>query len=541
MLELMRRLDAKLTAITLGPKYDMFPGFGWDYDIRMRSILKKTILLKEFKEQFDTCGLEEAYDHTKHICTDPDNPLYYFQVEFLVDVLTDQPEPDLNVHTTFFPKPENITPPHRVHTGSEDDGLHFCIDEWSEAAAPFWNSWVREEMLANVNDRLTAFGSLARDGSEMVRWRKNSDGAATFAQDLIWYAQRFRHGRVGAGEHFYIAYISTDRDTLSTQSVVMAVGVFVAEESLYSTMGITKSFRLDMCDTMHAERWMLEVGFTSQELEAQIQLLKSTRGKLKGSSAIKMHEFVANFVAERFPSNKGLFFRPNGVMRKLMVQNFADYDIGSDKDAINRKWITENKLASMDPDCTDCTPSILQRPANVVIRQEQPLPHPFWEPPSAFPHPDYFLNMHLPLMFVPIQQMRSRAPKQIAQQVEIARKHFKHNAKWRKELLERIATIKSSRGLSVHTLFSIDDLRDPTAATKATESILLAVFEGATITQTDKKHELAHDGFTYSIRFEDTRVTIQRMPEDKYMIYLPDTQMTDLVWESPLHSMVDDN
>ena len=221
-------------------------------------------------------------------------------------------------------------------------------------------------------------------------------------------------------------------------------------------------------------------------------------------------------------------------MRKLMVQNFADYDIGSDKDAINRKWITENKLASMDPDCTDCTPSILQRPANVVIRQEQPLPHPFWEPPSAFPHPDYFLNMHLPLMFVPIQQMRSRAPKQIAQQVEIARKHFKHNAKWRKELLERIATIKSSRGLSVHTLFSIDDLRDPTAATKATESILLAVFEGATIA--DKTHELTHDGFTYSIGIEDARVTIQRM------IHLPDTQMTDFaLWESPLHSMVDDN
>jgi hypothetical protein len=182
----------------------------------------------------------------------------------------------------------------------------------------------------------------------------------------------------------------------------MAVGVFSQSGCLYSTMGITKSFRLEMSDTVQAESCMRDSGFSQLATDKWIGAFKKANGVMKGSS-VELQKYIANVISNMDPGNKGLFFRPNGLMRGIMKKVFQhQMHTGSNIDARNFTQMIEEGTCAVSMDSIDRPLAIKQYSDRIVLPDGLKLHIPFWELPSLFPHPDSLLNPHLPLVYIPI-------------------------------------------------------------------------------------------------------------------------------------------
>ena len=201
----------------------------------------------------------------------------------------------------------------------------------------------------------------------------------------------------------FIAYTTLDAERRNPESIVIAVCVFVQPGGFYTTMGVTKS------------------------------------GKYKNAyrgSAVQLQQYVARVVQTKVdPRTIGLLFRPNALMRKIMLKVFGAAVVGGHtKSGLiggfvgsnwDIWWTQHMRRPPLDFDTVrDEDPSIIQSRAGIQIRrlfidakdhQYRAYPaccafdsmrHPFWEPPAHNPNPDSPNNPQLPLVFFPIKTLR---------------------------------------------------------------------------------------------------------------------------------------
>jgi hypothetical protein len=421
-----------------------------EYDYRMREMTRRVV--NQFDFSFDKCNTDNTYNSKIHICTDPDNPLFYIQTEFLVDVLNGNvPEVPYD-YTGYFPPLEQIEFT-CLHT-NKIDSLSFNITEWTMDTHMFWSGWVRNEMMANISLKFKGIQKYDEVSEKITEWQGNDQGANTFAQNLIWWRHQHDNNRLKTHERFFIAFISNTDTTLSTQNIFMAVGVFVHEGCLYSTMGITKSFRLSVYDTDESNKYMQISGFAESQIEQQTIDFRTANKDLKRAS-IKLQSFIADFIQEKHSTVHGIFFRPNHLMRNFVRVYFPDYDLGSDKDILNAK---DPRVAKAYTDVQlDDPPKIIQLESDEVIKiRDKTFPTPFWEPPSQNAHPDYWLNRHIPLMYVPVAQMKTPVTENESKYTRMLRAVFRRDGDWRTVLLRKLKNLKPSK--NYWTLFHASDL-----------------------------------------------------------------------------------
>jgi hypothetical protein len=219
-------------------------------------------------------------------------------------------------------------------------------------------------------------------------------------------------------------------------------------------MGITKSFRLSMYDTEETYEYMQISGLNESQRDQQMAVLSHANQHLNRGS-IKLQSFIADFIHEQHSTVHGIFFRPNRIMRNFVSMYFPDYDLGSDKDIHNAK---EPRVARTQFGIEmDDPPKIIQLQSDEVITiRDKTLPVPFWEPPCTNSHPDYWLNRHIPLMYVPVAQMRTPVSEDEGKYTHIMREVFQRNGEWRTELLRKLRNLKPS--VKFWTLFRVSDL-----------------------------------------------------------------------------------
>ena len=275
-------------------------------------------------------------------------------------------------------------PRHIIDSTAASNGF-FAFEEFcSDDMEGFWDEWISDE--------------LDKENHE------NCDGSWTFANHLNW--MRFRNGLPEIRrERMYIAYITTDEARRHTDSIVIAVCVFVQPGGgVYNVSGITKS-----------EYYMHDLAF---------------RGV-----GMKIQKYIAHVVKTKLdPTTKGLLFRPNGLMRDILMakipkaiagctapeSGLMGCFVGTNWDM----WWRDNmrKRRGGPGSVIDQNPSIIQTNSGISFRifniDERfrdyvdagftaPIPVPFWEPPSPYPNPDSANNPQLPLMFVPIDTLLS--------------------------------------------------------------------------------------------------------------------------------------
>ena len=414
-MRVLSRFDKILDIHLIGPPFEMDALFAYGYNKRQVMKLKNIVSLTDWN--WDKCGIDQGeYNFTIHLCTDKDNPLYYFQNELLVDFFE-------TVQGGYYPA---ITAEQSAAHAMDPGDAMFGMEEWNESNDIFWQQWVRLEMMfrqqgvrlemkSTMNPPLYSSGLRKRGRSEYdgMRWGGNSDGANTFAHNLIWYKHRMHNGRCMPGEKFYIAYISL-HSVKSIRSVIMAVGVFVQEDGFYSTMGITKSFRLAMSDTTHAFELMQSdqeaFEMSTEEYpqdpvatpEDWINLYK--RENIVRGRSVELQRYIANELTRLGHRTHGLLFRPNGTMRGIMMTKIRQFLIGSNVDVMHIKQQTSFGVLNNDLTFIDDPPLIIQSNDGVIpticIDGGAPIKTPFWEPPLPYSHPDASLNPHLPLMFI---------------------------------------------------------------------------------------------------------------------------------------------
>lgn len=421
-MRVLSRLDKFLAIHFIGPYFEMDEWLVDGYNSRQLVKLHNIVSLTDWK--WDKCGIDDGvYDFRKRLCGDKDNPLYYFQNELLVDVFE-------TVQGGYYPAVTSEQS--AIHAEDPGDAL-FGMEEWNESNDTFWQQWVKQEMSANMDKQFYSRG-LSRRGRpayDVVRWVGNCDGANTFAQDLIWYKHRMDNSRCLAGEKFYIAYISL-HSVKSIRSVIMAVGVFVHENRFYSTMGITKSFRLTLSDTSEAFEFMKQSDQNAFQMSTEAYRmwvddggvgsskpieypqypsltpddwikLYNRENKVRGHS-VRLQRYIANELTRLGHVTVGLLFRPNGLMRKIMMGNFNHCLIGSNIDIMHIEQQRSLGVSTNDKRFIDSPPLIIQSDSGgtptICIEGGIPIQTPFWEPPSPYSHPDSSLNPHLPLMFI---------------------------------------------------------------------------------------------------------------------------------------------
>ena len=399
----------------IGPFFDMHPYTSEPYNQRQLENIKPLVSMDDWI--WDTCGIGRfgeagVYDYKRRLCDDKDNPLYYYQTEILVDGFD-------SIHDAYYPA---ITAEEAaMHSSEPRSGPYFGMVEWNQSSDIFWQRWVKQEMKSNMDLELIDTGllktgvrkdydpsnfTMQRIANAMIRWSRNIDGASTFAQDLIWYRNRQVNGRVKPGESFYIAYISL-HEHITIRSVVFAVGVFIQEGGFYSTMGITKSFRVSMSDTHKAKAWMAESDEKMRSETEHVAVIQPAEWismynavKCVSGYSIKLQVFIRDEVKRLNFKTIGLLFRPNGIMRSIMRNHFRSHLLGSNVD-----WDHSHQLLELgrgdksNQSIMDNPPSILQY-ADFIKIAGTSVPSPFWESKTTYRHPDSPLNPHLPLMFI---------------------------------------------------------------------------------------------------------------------------------------------
>lgn len=378
------------------------------YNTKQLNKLRPIVSLDDWS--WDTCGIGRGsdngmYTYKERLCDDKDNPLYYFQGEILVDEFS-------CVQNMYYPA---ITRSEAQHLDKESHDPCFRMEEWSMENDEFWQRWVKQEMLSNIDVDMVQRGLVKRNEpiwGEHIRWSGNDEGANTFAQDLIWYKHRVVNGRRVAGESFHIAYI-TIHEHRTVRSVVFAVGVFVQADGVYSTMGITKSFRVAMSDTNRAERQIIEADaameFTPALLTPEYWIKKYNQIKDMTGLSVQLQRFIASEVKRLGYNPIGLLFRPNIPMHSIMRKAFKNCISGSniDWDHVRQLQMHETPRVTR-ADLMNSPSLIIQTPETITLTintRRVSIPTPFWELKSAFPHPDSALNPHLPLVFYHITDL----------------------------------------------------------------------------------------------------------------------------------------
>jgi len=263
----------------------------------------------------------------------------------------------------------------------KQNGLYHCFEEWnSKDSAGFWDNWVDNEI----------------DGIDEEA-SNNRDGSWTFANNIAW--MRYR-ATVSLPVKMFIAYTTLHAERHNTESIIIAVCVFVQPGEVYTTVGITKS----------------------QQYSRQYK-----------GSAFELQQYIAKIVQTKIdPRSKGNLFRPNKLMRDIMLCKFGAAKVGScSKSGLiggyvgsnwDILWIQSTKRTTthrVDTVC-DADPSILQSQDGIRLRfmyldkddfyktdgSFDFIPHPFWEPPSPYPNPNSPNNPQLPLVFFPIRTLR---------------------------------------------------------------------------------------------------------------------------------------
>jgi hypothetical protein len=268
---------------------------------------------------------------------------------------------------------------------TDDGNVCYRFEEWNQeipAKNDFWTIWVDEEI---DNEK--------------------HDGSWAFANNLIWMRHRATRPELKS-EKMYIAYIMKcdspidQVDICDPSNIIIAVCVLVKPRAVYYTLGITKS----------------------QQYQA----------KYKGS-AFKLQQYIACIIHKNIdPLSKGLLFRPNTVMRSLMLRKLGrgvvgeksktglvGGFVGSDWDIWWFQSRDEKRRRKLD-DVYDFSPSIIQDNDENAIQirflvlnenGEQSdngwfcFPTPFWESPSPFCNPDSPNNPQLPLVYFPIETL----------------------------------------------------------------------------------------------------------------------------------------
>jgi hypothetical protein len=389
----------------LGPFYDMPAAVAENYNSRQLANLRPIVSMHDWI--WDTCGVGVGmdmgrYKYTNRLCNNRDNPLFYYQSELLVDEMCSDED-------MYYPA---VTQLESDDHENEPPGPFFEMEEWTPSNDDFWQRWVKQELRANMDSSMLFRGLTKRSSGDLVKWTSNSDGANTFAQNLIWFKRHCEDGQRLPGDSFHIAYIST-HEHRTVRSVVYAVGVFVQLRGFYSTMGITKSFRVTMSDTHEAEGWMKDADDTvyaepERPVMSPVDWIKKYNdiGSKKGY-AVKLQQFIRDRVLGF--RTVGLLFRPNGIMHSIMKATFERVLVGSDLDWIHAKQLCEQGAKS-NTHLMDCPAMIKQTHIEVLIEAEPKLaiPTPFWEFKTPFAHPDSALNPHLPLMFIRINHLHTK-------------------------------------------------------------------------------------------------------------------------------------
>ena len=255
---------------------------------------------------------------------------------------------------------------------------YFGFEEWENMVPEsyFWTQWA---------------GNLIRKGNG-----GDCDGLWSFANNLIW----MRHRAAVGAQHqkMYIAYLSMTSPHDDINGIVTAVCVFVQPNGVYFTLGITKN--------------------------------NIYKNAFKGSS-VKLQQYIAHIIHTKVdPHTLGLLFRPNKLMRDIMLHSIsetlvggADVYIGSNWD----KWWCEKHRKTWRG---DNEPSIIQSYENGITlpcvemddsgamayfvanyrnttdqKRTMTISTPFWESPSLFCNPDSPNNPQLPMLFVPIKTL----------------------------------------------------------------------------------------------------------------------------------------
>jgi hypothetical protein len=270
---------------------------------------------------------------------------------------------------------------HIIDSTAASNGFFVFEKFSSDDAVGFWDEWISDEL----------------DKENLA----DCDGSWTFANHLSWI--RFRNALPGIKrEQMYIAYITTDKARRHTDSIVIAVCVFVQPGGVYNVSGITKS-----------EKYMHDPAF---------------RGV-----GMKIQKYIAHIVKTKIdPETKGLLFRPNGLMRNIMIGKIPRAIEGNQAPKLGLMgcfvgsnwdmWWLENvqQPRGIYGSAIDRIPSIIQTYSSISFRifdideeyreyfdtgNMTHIPVPFWEPPSPYPNPDSPNNPQLPLMFVPIDTL----------------------------------------------------------------------------------------------------------------------------------------
>lgn len=385
----------------LGPFYNMPTAVAENYNSRQLANLRPIVSMHDWI--WDTCGIGIGmdmgrYKYTNRLCNDRDNPLFYYQSELLVDEMCCDQD-------MYYPA---VTQMESDEHEKEPPGPFFKMEEWTPSNDDFWQRWVKQELRANMDSSMLFRGLTKRNSGDLVKWTNNSDGANTFAQNLIWFKRHCEDRQRLSGDSFHIAYIST-HEHKTIRSVVYAVGVFVQLRGFYSTMGITKSFRLTMSDTHEAEGWMKEADATEPEKPVMSPvdwIDKYNEISSKKGYAVKLQQFVRDSVLPF--RTVGLLFRPNGIMHSIMRKTFKRVLVGSDLDWLHAEQLHEQGARS-NRHLMDLSVMIKQTHLEVLIEAEPKLaiPTPFWEFKTPFAHPDSALNPHLPLMFIRINHLHT--------------------------------------------------------------------------------------------------------------------------------------
>ena len=392
----------------LGPFYNMPTAVAEFYNSRQLATLRPLVGMDDW--MWDTCGVGVEmemgrYKYTNRLCGDKDNPLFYYQSELLVDEMCC----DIDMYYPAVTRMESD-----AHAREPPLGPFFKMEEWTPSNDEFWQRWVKQEMRANMDSNMLFTGLTKRDSGNAVKWTSNSDGANTFAQNLIWFKRHCDGGQRLRGDSFHIAYIST-HDHRTIRSVVYAVGVFVQRKGFYSTMGITKSFRVTMSDTHEAADWMKGADATMSPtpvMSPDDWIKKYNEIGSKKGYAIKLQLFIRDSVS-RYGS-VGLLFRPNILMHTLMRKTFAHVLVGSDLDWSHADQLI-NQRAKANTHLMD-NPELIKQTHVEILIDEHPtlaIPTPFWEFKTLYAHPDSALNPHLPLMFIRIENLHTEEERRL--------------------------------------------------------------------------------------------------------------------------------
>lgn len=279
-------------------------------------------------------------------------------------------------------------PRHIVDTADAGPG-YFMFEEFnSDEEEGFWDEWISDEL-----DRDTP---------------AQCDGSWTFANHMTWI--RFRNDMPDiekkrmsiAKERMFIAYITKDKDCIKTTSIVIAVCVYVQPGGIFNVSGITKSNEFMNDD------------------------------EYKGV-AFKLLNYIARVIRTKLDhATKGLLFRPNCAMRERLLAKIPKVVAGDPIPEsglmgcfVGSNWDTwwyknMRKPSQRFSYVGDKDPSIIQTYQGISFRIlkinkefndyddagfSEPIPVPFWEPPSPYPNPDSPNNPQLPLIFVPIDSL----------------------------------------------------------------------------------------------------------------------------------------